>query len=73
MKYDPIELAKLNLTEDSIQMVRDMILELLTIYETDHGVVYIDKVYLPFVVDMLDGHTFTCNPERGRIKIVVKL
>jgi hypothetical protein len=62
MKYDPIELIKLNLTEESIQKMRDLVLKAMTEYNTPKVCFILDKVYLPFVVDMMDGHRFSCSP-----------
>jgi len=70
MKYDQIELMKLNLTEDSIQAARDHLLKCLTEYNTLRVITYIDKVYLPFVIDMLDGYEFTYTKE-GELLIML--
>jgi hypothetical protein len=74
MKYDPTELMKMNITEDGIQKQRDHILRCLTEYNTSKMITLIDKVYLPFIVDMLEDYTFSCERERmDRIKITITL
>lgn len=76
MKYDPIELMKLNITEVDIQKQRDFILEALTKpYSEEVKIVsfYMDKVWLPFIIDMLDGHEFSVEPAGHTLSIVIKL
>lgn len=62
MKYDPIELMKLNITEDGIRLQRDMILRFRSEYNEKKFVFIIGGKYLPFVIDIMDDVYFTCEP-----------
>ncbi len=73
MKYDPIELMKLNITEASIQRVRDSVLSALTEHQTKYVVAIYPKIYLPFIIDMLDGHKFECEPLGYHVTITITL
>lgn len=72
MKYDPIELMKLNITEESIQKQRDFVLDALTKpYSEEINIVsfYMDRFWLPFVVDMFDGYDFAVQDHFFTIKL----
>lgn len=72
MKYDPIELMKLNITEADIQKQRDFILDALTKpYSEEIKIVsfYMDRFWLPFVVDMFDNYEFTVQGTYFCIKL----
>ncbi len=74
MKYDPIELMKLNITEADIQKQRDLLLKGITESNAPFVVTIIDKFWLPFIIDLLDGNQFNCVPfQDNYIKIEIKL
>jgi hypothetical protein len=74
MKYDPVELIKLGISEESIQKNRDAILKALT--ETKDGLdaaLVIDPIFLPFVIDMLKGYAFEIAPFSHWVRLTIKL
>lgn len=77
MKYDPIELMKLDLTEDSIQEKRDYILDKMTIVpDRVKQIVFIfPYIYLQFIIDVFDGFTIKIEPFNfpNQAKITVDL
>jgi hypothetical protein len=73
MKYDPIELMRLNITEDDIQKQRDFILEVLTETNTKSVVIPMAAFWLPFVIDMLADNEFSYNPNHYGCELIIKI
>lgn len=76
MKYDPLELMKLNITEADIQKQRDYILNALTIERPpgiDKFVMIYEKFWLPFIIDMFDDYKTFIEPCRGGVRITINL
>lgn len=72
MKYDPVELMKLNITEADIQKQRDFVLDLLTKpYSEEIKIVsfYMDRFWLQFVVDMFNDYEFSVQGKHFIIKL----
>lgn len=61
MKYDPIELMKMNLTEESIQKMRDQVKDALIQAEETNVVFFFHVDLLPFVIDMVGGYKVRIN------------
>lgn len=73
MKYDPIELMKLNITEADIQEQRDFILKLLTESPNTTVITMSDPFWLPFIIDMFTDFKTTIQPCGHMIEIKVIL
>jgi hypothetical protein len=72
MHYNPDELARLGITEGDIQKVRDLLLKGLTDIPSERFELLVKKIYLPYIIDMLDGNTFYCRPcDCGRHVILI--
>ena len=62
MKYDRIELIKMDLTEKSIQDVRDHVKDILIQAEETGAIFPFDINLLQFVIDMFFGYSFSVEP-----------
>ena len=73
MRYDPIELMKLNITEADIQKHRDFILKALTESETETVIIPMGSFWLPFIIDMLTENEFSFNPNYLGGSLTIKI